>query len=124
VLLYTDGSRSIIGDVGAGWVGFHKQDSELLRILEGYCYFGRSMEVYDAEIHAVKEGLSTLCTISQLVQSQIYICIVNSTAISVLGDNPNRVQGAIEAREVALALVNSGWSIQSVLDSEPYWYRR
>jgi hypothetical protein len=69
VLLYTDGSRSIIGDVGAGWAGFHKQDSGLLRILrifEGYCYLGRSMEVYDAEIHAVKEALSTLRTISKL----------------------------------------------------------
>jgi ribonuclease HI len=114
VLLYTDGSRSIIGDVGAGWVGFHKQDSGLLRIFEGYCYLGRSMEVYDAEIHAVKEALSTLRTISKLVPSQIYICIDNSAAISVLGDNPNRVQGATEACEVALALVNSGWAIQSV----------
>jgi hypothetical protein len=102
VLLYTDGSRSIIGDVGAGWVGFHKQDSGLLRIFEGYCYLGRSMEVYDAEIHAVKEALSTLRTISKLVPSQIYICIDNSAAISVLGDNPNRVQGATEACEVAL----------------------
>jgi ribonuclease HI len=114
VLLYTDGSRSIIGDVGAGWVGFHKQDSGLLRIFEGYCYLGRSMEVYDAEIHAVKEALSTLRTISKLVPCQIYIYIDNSAAISVLGDNPNRVQGATEACEVALALVNSGWAIQSV----------
>jgi hypothetical protein len=47
------------------------------------------MEVYDAEIHAVKEGLSTLRTISQLSTSQMYICIDNSAAISVLGDNPN-----------------------------------
>jgi hypothetical protein len=47
VLLYTDGSRSIICDVGAGWIGFHKQESGLLRIFEGYCYLGRSMEVYD-----------------------------------------------------------------------------
>jgi ribonuclease HI len=72
------------------------------------------MEVYDAEIHAVKEALSTLRTISKLVPSQIYICIDNSAAISVLGDNPNRVQGATEACEVVLALVNSGWAIQSV----------
>jgi hypothetical protein len=96
VLLYTDGSRSTIGDVGTGWVGFHKQDSGLLRIFEGYCYLGISMEVYDAEIHAVKEALSTLRTISKLVPSQIYICIDNSAAISVLGDNPSRVQGATE----------------------------
>jgi hypothetical protein len=85
MLFYTDWSRSIIGDVGAGWVGFHKQDSGLLRIFEGYCYLGRSMEVYDTEIHAVKEGLSTLRTISQLVPSQIYICIDNSTANISLG---------------------------------------
>jgi hypothetical protein len=113
VLLYTDGSRSIIGDVGAGWVGFHKQDSGLLRIYEGYCYLGRSMEVYDAEIHAVKEGLSTLRTTSRLAPSQIY-SIDNSAAISVLGENPSRVQGATEACEIALALLNSGWAIQSV----------
>jgi ribonuclease HI len=31
-----------------------------------------------------------------------------------LGDNPNQVQGATEACEVALALVNSDWAIQSV----------
>jgi hypothetical protein len=108
LLLYTDGSRPIIGDVGAGWVGFHKQDSGLLRMFEGYCCLCRSMEVYDAEIHAVKEGLSTLHSISQLVPSQIYICIDNSAEISVLGDNPNRAQGATEACEVALTLVNSG----------------
>jgi ribonuclease HI len=71
------------------------------------------MEVYDAEIHAVKEALSTLRTISKLVPSQIYICIDNSAAISALGDNPNRVQGATEVCQV-LALVYSGWAIQSV----------
>jgi ribonuclease HI len=72
------------------------------------------MEVYDAEIHAVKEALSILRTISKLVPSQIYIYIDNSAAISVLGDNPNRVQGATEACEVVLALANSDWVIQSV----------
>jgi hypothetical protein len=66
------------------------------------------MEVYDAEIHAVREALSTLPTISKLLISQIYICIDNSAAISVLWDNSNRVQGATEACEMALALVNSG----------------
>jgi hypothetical protein len=32
VLLYTDGSRSIIGDVGAGWVGFTNK-------ILGYCEY-------------------------------------------------------------------------------------
>jgi hypothetical protein len=77
VPLYTDGSGPIAGDVGAGWAGFHKQDSGLLWIFEGYCYLGRPMEAYDAEIHTVKEGLSTFRTISQLVPSHIYICIDN-----------------------------------------------
>jgi hypothetical protein len=49
MLLYTHRSRSIFSDVGVGWVGFHKQDSRLLRIFEGYCYLGKSMEVYDAK---------------------------------------------------------------------------
>jgi hypothetical protein len=104
VPLYTDGSRSIIGDVGAGLVGFHKQDSGLLRIFEGYYYLGRSMEVYDAEIHGEKKALSILRTISKLVPSQICICTNNSAAISILGDNPNRGQGATKACEVALVL--------------------
>jgi hypothetical protein len=124
VLLYTDGSRSIICDVGAGWVGFHKQDSGLLRIFEGYCYLGKSMEVCDTEIHAVKEALSTLRKISKLVPSQIYICIDNSAAISVLVENHNRLQGATEACEVALALVNSGLGSSTSMGPEPYWYRR
>jgi hypothetical protein len=94
VLLRTDGSRSIIGEVGAG---FHKPDSVLQRIFEGCCCLGRPMEVYDAEIHALKEGLSALRTTSQLILGQIYICIDNIASISVLCDNPSQVQGATEA---------------------------
>jgi hypothetical protein len=70
------GSRSI-SDVGAGFVGFHKQDSGLQRFFEGYCYLFRSVEVYHTEIHAVKEGLSSIRTTSHLIPSRyIFVLII------------------------------------------------
>jgi hypothetical protein len=66
------------------------------------------MEVYNAEIHAVKEGLSAFRTVSQLVPTRYIYLYGNSAPISALSDYPNRVRRATGACELELALVHSG----------------
>jgi hypothetical protein len=66
ILIYTDGPRSFEGNTRADCVGFEKDKGEM-RMFEGHCFPGRQMEVYGAEIHAVKENLLAL-----IPQSYIY----------------------------------------------------
>ena len=102
ILIFTDGSRSEDGYVGAGWVIQKKEHDGMFRITkEGYCHLGHKMEVYDAELHAIFEALSdhNLTTYINLSENpqQIIICIDNQAAIAALADNPTNTKGAYMA---------------------------
>jgi hypothetical protein len=57
VIMYTDGSRPDEGTIGAVLcIGLVNKGNVTFRI-EGWCCLGEKIEVYDAEIHAVVEGL-------------------------------------------------------------------
>jgi ribonuclease HI len=89
-ILYTDDSRDPIGNVGAGWA-LYENDNQKLNLIEiGSCYLGNIMEVYDAEIHAVYEGLKYVQS-STLLPSQVLICIDSTSEISVLKYNLGKV---------------------------------
>jgi hypothetical protein len=54
--------------------------------IEGWCHLGEKMEVYDAEIHVVAEGL--VATASDLKQPHnLIICIDNSATVLALSDS-------------------------------------
>jgi ribonuclease HI len=71
------------------------------------------MEMFDAESHVAYEGLNNVQTMSDKPE-HILLCINNSSAIEVLSNNPDRIEGAFKTTEVAKLLTNHGWKIYTV----------
>jgi ribonuclease HI len=113
IIIYSDGSRSQTSQIGAGWVIYRKGLSGYITISEGSCYLGERMEVFDAELHAAYEGLNNIRTILYKPE-HIILCIDNSSAIKVLSNNPNQIEGAFKTTEVSKLLTNHGWKINTV----------
>jgi len=74
VVMYTDGSKLANGSLGCGWEVYHYGDQQLHRFNSGKCHLGSRADVFDAELHAAQEGVSTLLTTS-LPCSMVFICI-------------------------------------------------
>jgi ribonuclease HI len=113
IIIYSDGSRSQTSQIGAGWVIYRKGLNEYITVSEGSCYLGERMEVFDAELHAAYEGLNSVQTMLDKPE-HIFLCIDNSSAIEVLSNNPDRIEGAFKTTEVAKLLSNQGWKINTV----------
>jgi len=84
--MYADGSKLANCAVGCGWAVYHYGDQQLHRFTLGKCHFGSSAEVFDAELHAVQEAVSTLLN-TTLPNSTEFICINNQAAIDTLHFN-------------------------------------
>lgn len=113
VVIYSDGSRSISGKIGAGWVAYQATGHELEKLFEGSCYLGQRMEVFDAELHAVAEALQGL-TIRLEHPRPIYICIDNTSAILSLQHNPDNIEAASVASAAASKLVLNGSLVTTI----------
>lgn len=112
LILYTDGSRSSAGHVGAGWqINKHTQ-AGLTMLKEGSCYLGNQMEVFDAELLAVCEALEEIST-DIIPGGVIYVCIDNHSAIQALANNPNRIEGAFRACKAGYELIQKGWRVMT-----------
>jgi ribonuclease HI len=85
-MIYTDGSKLANGTVGSGWAIYHCGDQQLYSFTEGRCHLGSRVEVFDAELNAVQEAVSTLLT-TTLPRSTVFICIDNQAAIDTLHFN-------------------------------------
>jgi ribonuclease HI len=83
------------------------------RISERSCYLGERMEVFDAELHAAYKGLNNVRTMLYKPE-HIFLCIDNSSAIEVLPNNPDRIEGAFKTTKVAKLLTNHSWKINTV----------
>ena len=70
-------------------------------------------EVYDAEIHAVMEGLTALSR-SHLSPGEVFICIDNQAAIHTLESNAELHQAAQISQNLHHVLVHKGWSIHTL----------
>jgi hypothetical protein len=55
--MYSDGSKFNNGHTGARWAIFKMEREGLMSHVQGSCYIGTQSEVYDAEPHAIAEGL-------------------------------------------------------------------
>jgi len=108
IIIYTDGSKLDNRAVSCGWAIYHCGDQQLYRLSEGQCHLGNRVEVYDAELHAVQEAVSTLLTVTA-PRSTIYFCIDNQATIDTLQSNKDNHEYARCALETIAALQLLGW---------------
>jgi ribonuclease HI len=113
LLLYTDGSKSDKGNIGAGWSLISNTNKTFSFTPNGFCFLGERMEVYDAELHAVVEGLQMLTT-NKISPTQLYICIDNSAAVLALSNETSSEESAVIARQLCMNLADSGWILKLV----------
>jgi len=113
IIIYTDGSKLENGAVGCGWAIYHCGDRQLHRLREGRCHLGNRAEVFDAELHAVQEAVSTLLTVT-IPRGKVFICIDNQAAIDTLQSNHENHEYARRALETIASLQLLGWQISTV----------
>jgi hypothetical protein len=77
LLLYTDSSKLDSGQVGCGATTYEITDQGLQHLQSHYCNLGTRCEVFDAELHAVYEGLRLIPTSPTTPNTTIYLCIDN-----------------------------------------------
>jgi hypothetical protein len=114
IVIYSDGSRSSTGGVGAGWIIYTRLQLSLEIVQNDFCNLGDRMEVFDAELHTAYKGLQCIISRDICDPGYIYLCIDNSSAIDVLADNPNRIEGAFKTTDAWNTLTRNGWSIKTV----------
>ena len=115
VVMYTDGSKLANGAVGCGWAVYHYSDQQLHRFTSGKCHLGSRAEVFDAELHALQEAVSTRLT-TTLPRSTVFISIDNQAAIDTLHFNKHNHEYARRTQEIIEKLQLLGWQISTV------WY--
>ena len=113
IAIYTDGSRLANGAVGCGWALYHCGDHQLYRLSDGRCHLGVRAEVYDVELHAVQEAVSTLLT-TTMPPSKVFICIDNQAAIDTLHANKDNHEYARRSLKTIATLRLLGWQITTI----------
>jgi ribonuclease HI len=113
-LLYTDGSKLDSGQVGCGATTYEIMHHGIQHLQSHHCNLGTRCEVFDAELHAVYEGLRLVPTSPTTPNTTIYICIHNQAAIQTLAYNQHNHQYARETLATAETLTNDGWNLLTV----------
>jgi hypothetical protein len=109
-IMYTDGSRTNDGYIGAGWSIGLISNGKIQFMIDGFCYLGMKMEVYDAEPHVVLEGLKAilLCNFKPGV---LRICIDNSASVLALSDPTSNDESCSKAKITSDTLISHEWDI-------------
>jgi len=110
IIIYTDGSKLNNGSTGCGWAIYHCGDQHLYRLDEGSCHLGSRAKVYDAELHAVQEAVSTLLT-TTAPRGTVFICIDNQSAMATLNFNKHNHEYTRRALDSIEDLRTLGWQI-------------
>ena len=113
IVIYTDGSKLANGAVGCGWAIYHCGDQQLHRLTSGSCHLGHQAEVYDAELHAVQEAITTLLT-NTMPPTKVFICIDNKATIDTLQLNKSNHEYARRTLQINDTLRLLGWSIYTI----------
>ena len=116
VLLYTDGSKSNHYRSGSAWTIYHSRhdDAPSPELASGYCCIGDKSEVYDAELHAIQEGLLFL-TFTEWVPDHLVVCADNQAVLMTLaGGNPNGTEYAQHPLNMTGLLQGRGWSVSGL----------
>ena len=121
VLLYTDGSKSDRHRCGSAWTIYHNRhlqhdDTPGPELASGYCCIGDKSEVYDAELHAIQEGLLFLAsTGTEGAPGNLVVCVDNQAALMTLaGGNPNGTEYAQHTLNTIGLLQGQGWSVSGL----------
>jgi ribonuclease HI len=114
LLLYTDGSKLDSGQVGCSATTYEITNHGLQHLQSHYCNLGTQCEVFDAELHAIHEGLHLVLTSPTTTNTTIYICIDNQAPIQTLAHNQQTHQYARETLTTAETLTNNGWNLTTV----------
>jgi len=113
VVIYTDGSKLKNGSVGCGWATFHCGDQQLYRLGEGSCHLGNRAKVYDTELHAIQEAVTSLLT-TTAPRATAIICVDNfRVALETLQFNKHNHEYARRALEMIRDLSLVGWEIST-----------
>jgi ribonuclease HI len=113
ILLYTDGSKLEAGRTGSGWVTYCVGNGVARRISAGHCHLGTRAEVFDAELQAAQEALTTLQHFDTPVATA-YLCVDNQSALDTLHGNASQTQYWRTAANVTAELYGIGWKILGV----------
>jgi ribonuclease HI len=113
VLLYTDGSKLEDGRTGSGWMTYCVGNGVARRISASHCHLGTRAEVFDAELHAAQEALTTLQHLDTPVATA-YLCVDNQSALDTLHGNASQTQYLRTAADTAAALCGVGWKILGI----------
>jgi ribonuclease HI len=113
ILLYTDGSKLEDGRTGSGWVTYCVGNGVARRISAGHCHLGTRAEVFDAELHAAQEALTTLQHLDTPVATA-YLCVDNQSALDTLHGNASQTQYSRTSAEIAVELYGIGWKILGI----------
>jgi len=110
IIIYTDGSKRENGAVGCGWVIYHSGDPRLHCLTEGRYHLGNRAKVYDAELHAVQEVVTTLLT-SSTPLTTVFIYIDNQAAFDTLRFNKNNHKYVQRSLKIIETLQLLGWKL-------------
>ena len=115
VLLYTDGSKSEEGVCGSAWSIFEQNGMQTSpKMASGCCCIGGKAEVFDAELHAIQEGLQHIC-MENWQPRHIVVCVDNQAALTTLSSgNPEGTEFAKHTLQLISTLQHAGWKIQGL----------
>jgi ribonuclease HI len=114
LLLYTDGSNLDSGQVGCGASIYEITNHGLQHLQSHHCNLGLQCKVFDAELHAVQEGLRLFPTSPTNPNTTIYICIDNQAEIQTLTYNQHNHQYTRETLATAETLTGNGWNLLTI----------
>jgi ribonuclease HI len=100
--------------VGCGATTYEITDHGLQYLQSHYWNLGTRCEVFDAELHAIYEGLRLIPTSPTTPNTAIDICINNQAAIQTLTYNQHNYQYARETLTTADVLTNTGWNLSTL----------
>ena len=115
ILLYTDGSKSERGGCGSAWSIFKQNGNQTSSEgASGSCCIGGKTEVYDAELHAIQEGLQQITSLDWNPRD-ILVCVDNQAAlITLTSGNPAGSEFAHHTLQLISHLQHKGWTINGL----------
>ena len=115
ILLYTDGSKSVRGGCGSAWSIFEQNGNQTSpELVSGSCAIGEKAEVYDAELHAIQEGLEHISSLNWNPKD-ILVCVDNQAAlITLTSGNPAGSEFALHVLQIISNLQDTGWTIKGL----------
>ena len=115
ILLYTDASKSERGVCGSAWSIFELNGNQISpEKASGSCCIGGKAEVYDAELHAIQEGLHHI-TLQDWNSRDILVCVDNQAAlITLTSGNPTGSEFAHHSLQLINHQQYMGWTINGL----------